>query len=147
MTPAEFARLARLPHAEAEAWMRQRTRDTITYDFTDLARGEHATQFTVSRLARLDLLADVHRAVERSVNGDLSRQDFVRDVRQILANAGWWGDLEVSDPDGEQTLPTRFENRRLRLIFDTNMRQAHAAGQWARIERNKATHPYLRLHT
>ena len=147
MTPAEFARLARLPHAEAIAFMRQRTRDTVTLDYMDLARGEHATQFTVSRLARLDLLADVHRAVERSVDGDLSRQDFVRDVRQILAAAGWWGDIEIDDPDGDQTLPTRFDNRRLRLIYDTNLRSAHAAGQWARIERNKTSHPYVRYIT
>ena len=147
MTPSEFAELARLPHAEAIAWMARRQRRTLTYDYLALARGEHARQFTVSRLARLDLLADVHRAIEQSVGGDLSRRDFVRDVRAVLARAGWWGVLEVVDPQTGEVLQTRFDNRRLRLIYDTNVRQAHAAGQWARIERGKASHPYLRYIT
>lgn len=34
--------------------------------------------------------------------------------------------------------------RRLRIIFDANMRAAHAAGKWARIERVKDAFPFLR---
>ncbi|EHN77122.1 SPP1 gp7, partial [Streptomyces coelicoflavus ZG0656] len=33
--------------------------------------------------------------------------------------------------------------RRLRTIYDVNMRMAHAAGRWQRIEAAKATLPYL----
>ncbi len=34
--------------------------------------------------------------------------------------------------------------RRLQIIYDTNMRMAQAAGEWARIQRTKATSPFLR---
>ncbi len=40
-----------------------------------------------------------------------------------------------------------FDPARLKLIYDTNLRTAHAAGQWARIDRNQITHPYIRYVT
>lgn len=33
--------------------------------------------------------------------------------------------------------------RRLKLIYDTNLRTSHAEGQWERIQANKASFPYL----
>ncbi len=34
--------------------------------------------------------------------------------------------------------------RRLQIIYDTNLRSAHAAGRWQQIERSKSTRPFLR---
>ncbi|MDH0373707.1 phage head morphogenesis protein [Comamonas aquatica] len=42
---------------------------------------------------------------------------------------------------------TTFDPARLRLIYDTNTRQAYATGLWERVERAKRTHPYLRYIT
>jgi uncharacterized membrane protein len=42
---------------------------------------------------------------------------------------------------------SRFDNRRLQLIYDVNLRQSNAAGRWERIERNKALFPLVLYRT
>lgn len=148
MTEAQaFARLHRLTPAGAVAYLTARGQVTQTFSWQDLWQDEHALQFTVSRLARADLLADLQRMIGESVAGDMSRRDFARDARALLTDAGWWGDKEVLDPVTGRMVATRFDPARLKLIFDTNTRQAYAAGQWERIQKTKRTMPYLRYVT
>lgn len=141
---SDFARLQRLPPAEAIAFMDGRQLSAETYHWYDLWREEHQRAFTVSRLARGDLLEALQTSLAKSVAGDLSRRDWIKSTEQLLKNAGWWGTTEVTDPRTGELLKTRFNHARLQLIFDTNVRQAAAAGQWQRLVRNQRTHPYAR---
>lgn len=147
LTAAEFAELQRLKPADAMRWMAQRTKGAVTYSWQDLWQSEHGHQFTISRLAKVDLLASIQESLSRSVAGDLSRKDWMRDTEQLLRDAGWWGEQQVVDPTTGKLVTTRFDPARLKLIYDTNTRQAAAAGQWERIQRTKKTHPYLRYIT
>lgn len=147
LTPAEFARLYRLPPAEAVDYLARRRRLTETFDWRDLWQEEHLHQFTVSRLARLDLLEAVRAGIVKSVDGDLTRRDWLRDIRGLLERSGWWGEKQVVDPVTGETVTTVFDPPRLKLIYDTNTNQAYAAGLWERIERNKKTSPYIRYIT
>ena len=132
---------------EAVDWLIARGHLTKSYAWQDVWQDEHGHQFTVSRLARLDLLQALHDAITRSVQGDLSRRDWMQEAEQLLQEAGWWGTKAVTDPvDGEIKL-TKFDAARLRLIYDTNTRQAYATGLWERVERSKRTHPYVRYIT
>jgi SPP1 gp7 family putative phage head morphogenesis protein len=144
---SDFAMLARLPPADAIAYMLGRSDLTVTHNWQDLWQEEHARQFTVSRLARLDLLQSIHDSLSRSVAGDLSRRDWMRDTERLLTDAGWWGEKQVLDPATGEMVTTRFNPARLALIYDTNTRQAAAAGQWERIQRTKRSQPYLRYIT
>lgn len=146
-TPKLLARLASLPPEEAVKYMRQRGLLTETFSWMDLWQEEHSTQFTVSRLARLDLLQAVYDGISASVKGDMGRRDFMRGIEDILVSEGWWGEKVVTDPATGEKLITRFDPARLKLIYDVNTRQAYAAGLWQRIERNKATSPYIRYIT
>ena len=87
---SEFAKLRTLPVAAAIDYMRTRADLTVTHNWQDLWQDEHARQFTVSRLTRMDLLQAVHDGITRSVQGDLSRKDWMRDTGNLLAQAGWW---------------------------------------------------------
>ena len=147
LTPAEFAQLRRLKPAEAMQWMQERSHAALTFAWEDLLHEEHSRHFTVSRLARLDLLQSLHGMLIKSVNGDLSRRDWQADAEKLLADAGWWGEKEVLDPATGKMVKTTFNPQRLGLILDVNTRQAAAVGQWARIQRSKRTHPYLRYIT
>lgn len=140
----DFAQLQRLPPAEAIAYMAGRDLTGETYHWYDLWRSEHERAFTVSRLARADLLEALQASISKSVSGDLNRRDWIRDTEQLLKAAGWWGKVDVTDPRTGEVLSTRFNHARLQLIFDTNTRQAAAAGQWQRLLRNKRTQPYAR---
>ncbi len=144
--PGEFARAFRLRPEEAVHYMRARDAVRITYDWHELWHDEHARAFTVSRLARADLLAALREMLEQSVAGDLSRRDWMRDAKKLLAEAGWWGEKEVIGPDGVAR-KTRFNPARLKLIFDVNTRMAWSAGRWQRIQAARASHPYLRYVT
>jgi SPP1 gp7 family putative phage head morphogenesis protein len=144
---AEFAYLHRLPPEEALAYLVRRGVITPTYSWMDLWWDEHSRQFTVSRLTRLDILKDIQEAITRSVDGDLTRRDWLRDMEQLLRRKGWWGKKTVTDPETGKKLKTTFDSRRLELIFDTNTRQAYAAGQWQHIEAARETHPYVRFIT
>lgn len=143
----EFAALQKLPPAEAVAYMQQRNKVTETYSWRDLWQDEHTVQFTVSRLLRADLLQSFQDQIAKSVQGDLSRRDFMRDSKKMLQDAGWWGTKEVINPDTGEIVQTTFDPARLKLIFDTNTRMASAAGQWERIQRSKRAFPYVRYIT
>ena len=147
MTPTEFARLRSLPPAEAVAYMQGRELVAETYHWHDLWESEHERAFTVSRLTRADLLEAVQQSLTRATAGDLTRSDWLKDTRKLLQQAGWWGDVEVTDPRTGEVLKSRFNTARLQLIFDVNTRQAAAAGQWQRILRNKERRPYVRYLT
>lgn len=143
----DFAELQRLPPAQAVSYMQGRRRVVESYGWQDLWQGVHAEAFTISRLAQADVLHAMQQLLERSVAGDLTRRDFMRDARAVLEAAGWWGEKEVVDPATGEILRTRFDAHRLKLIFDANTRQAYSAGQWERIQSTKDTHPYLRYIT
>lgn len=142
-----LAQLSGLPPEEAVKYMQARSLLTKTFSWQDLWQEEHATQFTVSRLARLDLVQAVYDGVAASVNGDMGRRDFMRGIQDILVSEGWWGEKSVIDPKTGELLTTTFDANRLKLIYDVNTRQAYSAGRWQRIERNKATSPYIRYIT
>ena len=142
-----FAAAQKLTPSEAVAYLQARQKVTETYGWQDLWKEEHAKQFTVSRLTRSDLLQSVQNQITKSVQGDLSRRDFMRDSQALLQKAGLWGTTEVTDPATGEILKTTFNNSRLKLIFDTNTRQAYAAGQWAQLQDTKQSHPYLRYIT
>ncbi len=143
----EFAELLKLPPKEAVALLQARGKLTKSYAWQDVWQDEHGVQFTVSRMARLDLLQAIYEAILKSVQGDLSRRDWMKDTEELLTKAGWWGYKAVTDPvDGEIKL-TKFDAARLKLIYDTNTRQAYATGLWERVERSKGALPYVRYIT
>ncbi|MBB4844988.1 SPP1 gp7 family putative phage head morphogenesis protein [Paucibacter oligotrophus] len=146
MTDAQiFAQLHKLTPADAVAYLQKRGQLAVTYGWQDLWHEEHARQFTISRLTRADLLSSLQEMITKSVDGNLGRRDFERDAQKLLTDAGWWGTKEVIDPATGEILKTRFDAQRLKLIFDTNTRNAYAAGQWERAQRTKFTHPYGRI--
>ena len=144
---SDFAQLRRLPSQEAMAYMRGRELVGETYSAHDLWQDQHGRAFTISRLARVDLLEAMQKSLAKSVAGELSRKDWIDNAAKLLQGTGWWGTVEVTDPRTGEVLKTRFDHARLQLIFDTNIRQAQAAGQWQRLLRNSRRTPYARYVT
>lgn len=145
-TPREFAHAFRLTPEGAANYLAGRSRVRVTHDWHELWQDEHARQFTVSRLTRADLLASIHERITASVNGNLSRRDWMRSVTQMLKEAGWWGEKQVRTPDG-RIVTTRFNPHRLKVIYETNIRMANAGARWERMQAAKGTHPYIRYVT
>lgn len=114
------------------------------FDYRDWWGANHARGFVVAKAMKDDVLVTIREAVDRAIAEGKTLDEFRRDLTPELQKLGWWGRQDVEDPK-----TGRWENvqlgseRRLAVIFDTNVRTAHAAGRWARIQRTKDRFPYL----
>lgn len=143
-TPAGFA-LGAVKPEDAIAVFQQRRLLRPSFRWQEVWHEEHTRSFAVAGVMRLDILADIRGAVQKVVEegGDLAA--FSAELKGTLIRKGWWGNLEITDPATGELRKTRFNDARLRLIFDVNMRQSHAAGRWQRIQRGRM--PYIVYRT
>ena len=97
-------------------------------------REANATAFTVAQTTRqFGVVEQIHRGLLRTLRRGETVEMFRARLEPALARLGW------TPPVGRAgDVP-----RRLRRIYDTNLRTAHAAGQWDRIQRTKDLLPYL----
>jgi len=133
-----------LPPKEAIAYF-ERKGYALSFAWQDMWQHEHARAFTVAKVMRLDILEDIHGAMDAAIKNGVAFGEFKKNLKPILQAKGWWGRQEMTDPlTGETRSAQLGSTRRLQTIFDTNMRTSYAAGNWERIQRTKANRPYLR---
>ena len=114
------------------------------FSWLDVWREEHAWAFSVAKAVRQDLLVDLRDGVDRALAEGRTFREFSKDLTPILQEQGWWGRKKVRDPKTDKLVEAELGSpRRLKIIYDANLRTARAAGQWERIQRTTATHPYL----
>lgn len=114
------------------------------FSHLDVWREEHASAFTVAKAMNLDVLTDIRTELDKALAEGKTFAQFKKELQPKLTERGWWGKGEVADPlTGKKRTAQLGSPRRLKLIYDTNMRTARAAGQWERIERTKSSHPFL----
>ena len=118
-----------VPFTEAIAYLRNKLR-LPTATWTDLWQGEHARAFVVAGATKDALLKDLHGAVLKAIEGGTTLDEFRRDFDGIVAAHGW------SYRGGR--------NWRTRVIYNTNLRMAHAAGKFDQAQRLKKARPFLR---
>jgi len=133
-----------LPPEQAIKWFGEKGY-ALSFDWRDMWADAHARAFTVAKVAQLDVLADIREAVDSALTSGESLGEFKKRLRPELQKKGWWGEKEVVDPKtGEVTVAQLGSAHRLKVIYDTNLRTAHAAGKWQRIQDNAVRRPYLR---
>jgi hypothetical protein len=104
---------------------------------------ELATGFTVAKAMQIDVLSDMHSAVTQAVEKGQSFETFKKNLKPILKEKGWWGSKEMEDPLTGHTVEAQLgSDRRLKTIYDTNMRQSFVHGQYERIM-DSELHPYM----
>ncbi len=119
-----------------------------SFGFEDVEPEEHAVAFAVAKVMEVDLLEAMQTEILRALDEGLPLATFQKSWRANPRLAEWWGKREMTDPlTGEVKLVQLGSPRRLRTIYNANIRSARAAGQWERIERTKAAFPYLEYRT
>lgn len=132
-----------MPPNEAIAFFEQKGFKT-SFAWQDVWQEEHAKAFTVAKMMQRDLLEDTHQALSKAMKDGQTFEQFRKELAPKLKAKGWWGKQEMTDPKtGEVKNVQLGSARRLRTIYDTNMRTSYAHGQWQRIEATKARFPYL----
>ncbi|WP_052494012.1 phage minor head protein [Nitrosospira sp. NpAV] len=135
--------LKALPPKEAIAYFRQKGYK-IGFNWQDVWQQEHQAAFTVAKAMQLDILRDIRSGIDAALANGTTFADFRNNLKPLLMQKGWWGRAEMTDPDTGKVKEVQLgSTRRLKTIYDTNLRTAHSEGQWERIQANKASLPYL----
>lgn len=136
---AEPGRVQLKPLTDTEA-VRYLANKTVgqrfSFDYRDVRAEEHINQFVVAKAMKANLLGDIHSGLVAAIGQGWSRDRFVRQLTPILQQQGWWGETAEYDPKTKTEYLARTGSpRRLKLIYDANIRTAHAAGRWERYGR------------
>lgn len=114
------------------------------FDWRDVWEEEHTRAFTVAKAMDDDVLQALREGVRAALADGLTLEQFQARMEPTLRSFGWWGRSVAVDPQTGEPRPVQLgSSRRLRIIFDTNLRTAYAAGRWRRIERVRQDLPYL----
>ncbi|MDX2094353.1 MAG: PBECR2 nuclease fold domain-containing protein [Alphaproteobacteria bacterium] len=139
--------LRALPPEEALDFFRKKGFKT-TFDHREMMGEAHAYSFTVAKAMRRDVLQDIRAAMDDAIAKGQTLDAFRKNLKPTLQEKGWWGTKTMVDPQtGKEKEVQLGSSRRLRTIFETNMRASYAAGRWDAVQRTKKTFPYLRYVT
>lgn len=135
---------------EAVAYLEEKSvGGRFSFDWRDTWQAEHVNAFVAAKAATADILADLHGGLLKAIQDGWTPERYIAELEPLLQAKGWWGRKRQVDPvTGVEQLVTLGTPRRLRVIYDTNMRMAHSAGRWERFERSADTRPFLQYrHT
>ncbi|MBB4122924.1 phage minor head protein [Martelella radicis] len=107
-----------LPFDEAIAFFRQKVA-IATKSWRDIFDAAHSKMFMVAGAQSEALVKDFQGAIERALKDGTTLEDFRQDFDQIVKSHGW-------SYKGERGWRTR-------VIFETNLRTAYAAGRYAQL--------------
>ena len=139
--------LLALPPEDAVDFFRKKGYAT-TFDHREMMGEAHAYSFTVAKAMQRDVLQDIRSAMDDAIAKGQTLDQFRKNLTPTLQEKGWWGTKPMVDPQtGEERDVKLGTSRRLRTIFETNMRTSYAAGKWDAVQRTKKTFPYLRYIT
>ena len=135
-----------VPFSEAVEALRRRGMNLIPSEhWATVWQEQHHGAFTVARSAGFDILKDIHAACLDMMERGASFGEFKRNLIPVLQKKGWWGRTVQRDPEtGEEKSVQLGSVRRLRTIFDVNMRVSFAQGRWEQQRAVRDAFPYLR---
>lgn len=115
-----------------------------SFAWQDMLHEAHDDAFTVAKMMDLDMLADVKAAVDEALATGKTKAWFRDQLEPMLKAKGWWGKGTMIDPaTGEEREVQLGSPRRLKTIFQVNLRTSYMAGHWAHIQDTKGDFPYL----
>ena len=102
----------------------------LTFDWRDMWQEAHARAFTVSNVAKLDILEDIRGALDTALKEGKTAKWFARKLEPVLREKGWWGKRVDVDEFGNAKKVHMGSPARLALIFRQNMQTAYNAGRY-----------------
>lgn len=124
-------------------WRKKKLKPSFSY--LDTWKEEHDLAFAAAKVMRRDVLEGLQSELDRAIEKGVPFDRFMKDIEPRMKALGWWAPHEVADPKTGKAAVVD-PPRRLRTIFETNMRVAHGVGQWDRIQKTKRNRPYLLYH-
>ena len=102
----------------------------IHFDYDEIMHDAHKKAFTVAKMMNLDLLKDTQASLTKAFKEGVGFDEWKKSVKPMLAKKGWLGNIKAKDPKTGEEKEIYVGNRRLRTIFNTNMRTAYAKARY-----------------
>ncbi|WP_122867043.1 phage minor head protein [Campylobacter showae] len=115
--------------AKVVEYLRQK-RPEVHFDYDEIMHGAHHRAFTVAKITKLDLLADVQESLAYAAENGLGFEEWKKSLLPTLAKKGWLGNVDAKDPKTGEIKQIYVGSRRLKNIYNTNMRVAYAVGAY-----------------
>ncbi len=127
---------------ELATYIKQK-KPSLHFDYDEIMHSSHHKAFTVAKVTKLDLLRDIQDSLQKAVQKGVPFKQWQENIIPTLKKYGWWGEVEVINPKTKERKNIHVGSRRLKTIYDTNIRVAYAQGQYEQIINNNDL-PYLR---
>ncbi len=137
----ELNALFNLPPVDAIDYLKKKG-FKIGWDWHETLDDAHSRAFTVAKVARIDLLQDIRKSLITALENGQSFEKWKADLTPVLQEKGWWGRKTVKNPEGIEQEVQLGSPRRLRTIYDTNMKSAYSAGRYKAMLAGSETRPY-----
>ena len=115
--------------AKVVEYLRQK-RPEVHFDYDEIMHGAHHRAFTVAKITKLDLLSDVQESLAYAAENGLGFEEWKKSLLPTLAKKGWLGNVDAKDPKTGEIKQIYVGSRRLKNIYNTNMRVAYAVGAY-----------------
>jgi len=116
----------------------------ITFDWKEVWHEAQAKAFTVTNVAKLDVLEDIRGALLTAAKDGKTEKWFVQQLTPVLRAKGWWGKRTETGADGKERQVQMGSPARLKLIYRQNMQTAYMAGRYKQMLENADTRPWWR---
>jgi SPP1 gp7 family putative phage head morphogenesis protein len=115
-----------------------------SFVWEEMLHEEHSRNFTVAKMLDLAMLADVKKAVDEAIANGTTLETFRDQLEPMLQEKGWWGRQPMADPTTGEIKDVQLGSpRRLKTIFETNLKTAYSRGHWQQIQQTAEQAPYL----
>ena len=104
-----------------------------SFNYDEIMHEAHHKSFTVAKMMNDDLLKDVHASLLKSQEDGIGFKEWKKNIKPTLKNQGWYGETDVVDPKTGEVKTIFVGSRRLRTIYETNMRVSHAVGRYKKL--------------
>lgn len=118
-----------LPFKEAIRFIRGKV-NLPTRTWTDLQREMHSRSFVIAGAMQDDLIQDIRDAVTEGIEEGIALQQFKKEFKAIVKKRGWTF--------------KQSPGWRSRVIFNTNLRTAFAAGSERQMQRTARRRPFAK---
>lgn len=102
----------------------------LTWDYDEMMYEAHHKAFTVAKVTKLDLLKDIQSSLSQAMKEGQNYKDWHKNIKPTLQKHGWYGKTEVFNPDTGEFKTITVGSKRLKNIFDTNMRVSYARASY-----------------